>query len=92
MAPPRRARRRWWYWPVGALCLLILTLIAGYAALPTIAERWAEGWLVDHGAPEADVEIGALGRDRAVIDTVTLGDEPGDATARQVTIDYRFDG
>ncbi|MDZ4735841.1 MAG: YdbH domain-containing protein [Rhodospirillaceae bacterium] len=91
--PPRYpARRRWWYWPVGALGLLILVLIAGYVALPTIAARWAEGWLADHGAPNADLEIGSLGRYSAFIDMVSLGDEPGDATARQITIDYSLGG
>ncbi|MEX2200974.1 MAG: YdbH domain-containing protein [Dongiaceae bacterium] len=92
LAPLRPARRRWWYWPVGALGLLILAIIAGYVALPTIAERWAEGWLADHGGPDADVEIGSLGRHSAVIDLVSLGDESGDATAQQITIDYRLNG
>ncbi|MEX0807267.1 MAG: YdbH domain-containing protein [Dongiaceae bacterium] len=92
LATLRPIRRHWGYWPVGALGLLILAIIAGYVALPMIAERWAEGWLADHGAPDADVEIVNLGRDRAVIDALSLGNQPGDATARQITIDYSLDG
>jgi len=61
-------------------------------ALPGFVAREAEAWLATHGAPNADIDIAALGLDGATVARVNLGATPADLTVEHIDIDYRLNG
>jgi hypothetical protein len=76
----------------GTVCLLLIAGLAAYAALPSVAERWAESWLARNGAADSDIEVGEIDMEHVLIESIALGNNPADATAQGIEIDFRIDG
>jgi hypothetical protein len=65
--------RRWKYRLASLVGAVLLFGVIGYAALPNLAERFAEDWLAAHQIPGSSVKIQNIGFNRATIGPIRLG-------------------